>query len=72
MEREICEKLILNRLDEIREICNEYSPELVRDICIAVFADHVSLFALKRDEKGNPMPGEYIVDAAKFYDEVSA
>ena len=68
MTRQECEQKILDKLDEIRCVLNEYDPKL--GDCIVGFSVNSSyVFKLAKDGNGEPVAGDYLMNATRFTEE---
>ena len=68
MTRQECEQKILDKLDEIRGVLNEYDPNL--EYCVIGFGAYSSyVYKLAMDCNGKPINGEYLLDAHRTIEE---
>lgn len=62
MTRKECENKILDLLSEIRSVISAYNPE-IKSCWMAINGDAVWAYKLREDKNGEPIQGEYLIDA---------
>jgi hypothetical protein len=66
--RQECEQKILDKLDEIRGLLNEYDQNL--EYCVVGFGANSSyVYKLAMDCNGEPITGDYLMNATRFTEE---
>lgn len=62
MTREECEKKILDQMEEIRNTIMTYDPE-IKACFLTICGNAVWAYKLREDENGEPIQGDYLIDA---------